>query len=273
MSALLAAVLAGAAAAVLVGLPSPARLRFRQVTAARNPRRPASPSALAVAAGVGIAVLWVVLWVGPVAALVLVLAGLLAVRWDGRRRSRCCAAEERAGMLEACAVLAGELAAGRAPAAALAAAAELARGPAARALRSAAVAAELGGDVAAALTAEAAGSAVAPVLRSLGACWTVCSASGSGLAAAVQRLEEGLRAQVAQRRAVDAELAGPRATAGLLAVLPAVGLALGAGLGADPLHVLLHTPLGAVCLVLGLGLDGLGVLWTGRLVARAAGAG
>jgi Flp pilus assembly protein TadB len=35
--------------------------------------------------------------------------------------------------------------------------------------------------------------------------------------------------------------------------------------------VLLETPLGLVCLVLGLGLDGLGVLWTSRLVARAGG--
>jgi tight adherence protein B len=114
-------------------------------------------------------------------------------------------------------------------------------------------------------------SGVAPLLRSLSACWTVCATSGSGLAAAVERLAEGLRAEQAQRRAVDAELAGPRATAGLLAVLPGAGLLMAAGLGADPLHVLLETPLGLVCLVLGLGLDGLGVLWTSRLVARAAG--
>jgi tight adherence protein B len=99
----------------------------------------------------------------------------------------------------------------------------------------------------------------------------VCSTSGSGLAAAVERLEEGLRAEQAQRRAVDAELAGPRATAGLLAVLPAAGLLLAAGLGADPLHVLLTTPLGTVCLVLGLGSRRRGVLWTSRLVSRAGG--
>jgi tight adherence protein B len=54
-------------------------------------------------------------------------------------------------------------------------------------------------------------------------------------------------------------------------VLPVAGLLMAAGLGADPLRVLLSTPLGLVCLVLGLGLDGLGVLWTGRLVRRAGG--
>jgi len=113
---------------------------------------------------------------------------------------------------------------------------------------------------------------VPEVLRALAACWTVCAGSGSGLAAAVERLEQGLRTEQAQRRAVQAELAGPRATAGMLAVLPAVGLVLAAGLGADPIHVLLHTPLGLTCLVLGLALDVVGLAWTGRFVARAGGA-
>lgn len=111
------------------------------------------------------------------------------------------------------------------------------------------------------------------VLRALAACWTVCARSGAGLAAAVDRLEEGLRAEQAQRRALDAELAGPRATAALLAVLPLVGLLLAAALGADPLRVLLHTPLGLLCLVTGLALDAAGVLWTRRLAARAAAGG
>jgi hypothetical protein len=54
-------------------------------------------------------------------------------------------------------------------------------------------------------------------------------------------------------------------------VLPVVGLLLAGALGADPLFVLLHTPLGLVCLGTGIGLDALGVLWTNRLVRRAAG--
>lgn len=270
MTVLLAAGLAGAAVAVLVGLPAPAQLRVRQVAAprdrSRDPLRRSTVLPLGLLAG-GAAAL---LLAGPVAALVVAAGGALAVRQVRRRRAQRAAERERAGALEACGVLAGELAAGRPPAAALALAADVATGGAGRALTAAAGTAGLGGDVAAVLAAEAEGSAVAPQLRALGACWTVCAASGSGLAAAVQRLEAGLRAQAAQRRAVEAELAGPRATAALLAVLPAVGLLMGAGLGADPLRVLLHTPLGIACLLLGLALDGLGVLWTGRLVARAS---
>ena len=44
-------------------------------------------------------------------------------------------------------------------------------------------------------------------------------------------------------------LAGSRATAWLLAGLPAGGIALGYAIGADPLAVLLHTPVGAACAV------------------------
>jgi tight adherence protein B len=97
----------------------------------------------------------------------------------------------------------------------------------------------------------------------------VCSSAGSGLAAGIDRLQEGLRAAESQRRAVDAELAGPRATAGLLAVLPVAGLGLAAALGAHPVQVLLHTRFGLYCLLLGLGLDAAGVMWTRRLVASA----
>ena len=213
-----------------------------------------------------------VLGAGPVPALLgAVVAGGL-VRWRGRRSAAAARADERARAVEACTALAAELRAGRSPAQALGIAAGLAAGPSRQALAAAAASAELGGEVAASLR-NVRDSAVPEVLRSLAACWTVCSESGGGLAAAVERLELGLRATDEQRRAVQAELAGPRATAGMLAVLPLAGLVLAAGLGADPLHVLLHTPVGLLCLVLGVGLDGLGLFWTGRLVARAGGTG
>ena len=81
---------------------------------------------------------------------------------------------------------------------------------------------------------------------------------------------DGGRARETQRRQVAAALAGPRASAALLALLPLAGVALAAGLGARPLHVLLHTPLGVGCLLLGAALDLLGLWWTTRIVARAA---
>jgi tight adherence protein B len=284
---LLAAGCAAASVAVLVALPSPGRLRFAELT---PPARPSPVPDRSVARDVGPAraggrrkraalVLLVVLLVGllaagaPAAPVLLAVAGLLVLaRGHRARRDGAARAAQRAGAVEACGALAAELRAGRAPAAALTAAAGAAVGPLGAALRAAAATAGLGGDVAGALRAPPTGpSDTAHLLRALAACWSVCATSGAGLAAAVERLEEGLRAEQAQRRAVEAELAGPRATAALLAALPLVGLLLAAGLGADPAHVLLRTPVGLVCLVAGLALEVLGLWWTGRLVQRAGG--
>ena len=103
----------------------------------------------------------------------------------------------------------------------------------------------------------------------IAACWQVASSSGAGLAAGLDRVAEGLRAERALQESVRAELAGPRSTAGLLAALPLFGLLLGAGLGADPLRMLLHTPSGLVCLGLGALLEWAGLIWTAR-IARGA---
>lgn len=265
MSLLVAAGLAGASAAVLVAVPRAGQLRLAGLSHAAPPTRlPRMIGPLGLAAAGGAVLL------GPVPALLAAAGG--AAAWAGavRRRRLRAAAAEQAAAVEACAALAAELRAGRFPAEALAAAADLACGPLEATLRGAAATAGLGGDAAAVLRAPVGATAVPEVARALAACWSVCAGSGNGLAAAVSRLEEGLRADAAQRRAIEAELAGPRATAALLALLPLVGLVLAAGLGADPLHVLLHTPAGLVCLLLGLALDALGLLWTARLVDRAA---
>lgn len=274
---LLPAVLAGAAVAVWLAVPRPGALRVTAVTGGHARRTttagPVVHRAPLLGAAGGVVAL---LTAGPVAAVVATAGGLAAGRVLASRRATRERSSERSRAIEACATLAGELRAGRAAAEALTAAQSVAVGPSHVALAAAAAAAAAGGDVAAALLAHADGrraSAVPELLRALAACWAVCAAAGTGLAAAVERLEEGLRAAEAQRRAVDAELAGPRATAVLLALLPVVGLALAAGLGADPLHVLLHTPAGVVCLLVGVALDALGLLWTARLVARAGGAG
>jgi tight adherence protein B len=204
---------------------------------------------------------------GAVAAVLALIGAGVVQRSRVRRRQAALARQERAGALDALALLAADLRAGRTPADALAAAAEIACGDSAAALAAAAGAVRLGGDVGSALDAER--SAVAPTLRALAACWQVCSDAGSGLAAAVERLEEAMRAAEAQRRSIAAELAGPRATAQLLAALPLVGIGLAAALGARPLEVLLGTPVGLTCLAVGLALDALGVVWTRRLAERA----
>lgn len=212
----------------------------------------------------------VALVVGGPALGVVAAVALVVVRRTHRSQALAREAEnERAGAVEALSALAAELRAGRPAAAALAAAADVATGPFGRALRAASAGGDLGADPSAYLLREADRSAVPHVLRGLAACWSVCSDSGGALAPAVERLEEAVRAERAQQQAVAAELAGPRATAVLLAGLPLAGLLLAAALGADPLHVLLHTPLGGGCLLGGGALDLLGLWWTGRIVAAA----
>ena len=290
MSAWVPVALAVAAAVVLVAVPAPgaARLASLQVREAEEGRRavrsrpvtglrrgacppgpvaglrwgavPAWPVAVALAC-------FVVL--GPAAALLGFLGCVAVQRAVRAQRERAAVARERARALEALTVVAGDLRAGRPPMQALSAAAEVAVGGTAVVLATAAAVARVGGDVPAALRGGT--PAVPSALRALAACWSVCTVAGSGLATGVERLVEGLRAEEAQRLAVEAELAGPRATAVLLAGLPVAGVGLAAALGADPLRVLLHTPVGVACLLGGLALDVAGLLWTRRLVAGATG--
>lgn len=101
----------------------------------------------------------------------------------------------------------------------------------------------------------------------LAVAWRVAEATGCPLAEPVARLHASLRAEETVRREVDAQLAGPRATARLLALLPVVGVMLGTGLGADPAGFLLGTPAGRACLIIGVSLSLLGLRWTRRITA------
>jgi tight adherence protein B len=184
-------------------------------------------------------------------------------RWNdptGRRD----AARRRAAVIELCSALGAELRSGATAREALIADSR----DVAAVDHLAAVAAAPHGDVAEVLrvTAERQGGAG---LRRLAACWQVSERSGSGLAPSVSRLAAALRDEEQVRREVAAQLAGPRATAVLLALLPVFGLAMGNALGANPLAVLVGTPLGQGCLMLGLLLEVSGLLWTARITRRA----
>ena len=93
--------------------------------------------------------------------------------------------------------------------------------------------------------------------------------TGAPLAPVLEQVARGLRDQLAGDRAVAVALAGSRSTARLLAALPLIGLAMGAGLGVSPVGFLLDTPVGRVCLVLGLGLEVAGLAWTDALASAA----
>ena len=189
------------------------------------------------------------------------VVGCLRVRSTIASRTQ--VARRRTRLVETCDQLAAELSAGQSPPRALQHAAD-----AWPELSPVAAAAQLGGDVPAAwrMVAELPG---ADSLRAVAAAWQVAERSGASLAIVLERMSDGLRADDAVRREVDAALGPPRATARMLAALPAFGLLLGVGMGGDPVGFLLSTPLGAACLAVGVAFAITGVWWVDRLARDA----
>lgn len=194
-------------------------------------------------------------------ALVALAAGSAAavitlVRADRRSRG---VARVRSRVVETSEALVGELRAGQPPARALVRCVEVwpAFGPVASA-------ASLGADVPTALrrVAEQPG---AEGMADLAAAWQVAERSGAGLAPALDRVAGTARARQNTRHLVSAELSSARATALLVAVLPFGSLALTAGVGGDPWHFLLDTPVGLVCLACGAVLVFAGLAWIDRI--------
>jgi tight adherence protein B len=105
------------------------------------------------------------------------------------------------------------------------------------------------------------------VQRLTGAVWRLAERTGAPAADLVERIEADARAADRAHATAAAQAAGARATALLLAALPAGGIALGYAIGADPLAVLLHTPLGAACALGALVLQVAGLAWSDRLAA------
>ncbi|UOE22169.1 type II secretion system F family protein [Thermobifida halotolerans] len=224
--------------AAVWALPSAAELRLRSLTAPLDPR-PTVHS----------------LWTA--------LRRRLARR-PGRMRGR-----RLHGCVDVCRTMVAELRCGSTPAAALATAVRDTDPLLAAELADVAALTEAGHDPAPALR-SAARLPGASGLAGLAVCWRVAASSGAGLAAVVERLAEGLTQEEALLRELDAQLAGPRATAALLAGLPVLGLLMAGALGGAPLSFLLTTPLGVGCLAAGTALDALGLWWIRRMVDRVA---
>lgn len=108
-------------------------------------------------------------------------------------------------------------------------------------------------------------AAACTLSRRVSAALRVADETGAPLAELLDRLEADGRTLARARAAATAQASGAQATAWLLAALPAAGIALGTGVGADPVHVLLRTPLGAACAGGAMTFQVLGLAWTDRL--------
>jgi tight adherence protein B len=136
----------------------------------------------------------------------------------------------------------------------------------------AASSASAAGDVPSALRRAAEGCRLpseAAAARCLAAAWQVAERSGAPMARVLERLADGLRTDADARGARAAAMAGPRATARVLTLLPLAGLLIGQLIGASPVSVLVGTPWGRVCAMAGAVLGGLSAWWTRRLVRAA----
>lgn len=157
-----------------------------------------------------------------------------------------------------------ELRAGAHPAQAAEGAAEDTPAPAREVLRAAASAARLGGDVERTLR-ELRQPLLGKAVDQLAKAWHVSAKHGVALADVLDATRLDLDQRAAFARQVHARMAGPRASAMVLAVLPLIGVLLGELSGAGPVHVLTGTAVGQVLLVLGAVFAAAGVWWTQRI--------
>lgn len=110
-------------------------------------------------------------------------------------------------------------------------------------------------------------------MASVAAAWIVADHAGAALAPALRGAAAALRDRAETARDVRTSLAGPRATARLMAWLPLVGVVMAYVIGVDVVGVLLGAPLGWGVAGAGVFLMGAGRAWTGRLVREASRAG
>jgi tight adherence protein B len=202
---------------------------------------------------------------GPGGAAAAVLATVTAWRrWRARGElHRSLAAID--GLAEAIHSLVAGLRAGAHPADAAEAAATDARPEAAASMRAIAAAARLDGDVRLALGA-AGSQTLASALNRVSRAWALAQRHGLPLADILDAAGRDLEQRVRFARQVLARMAGPRTSATVLALLPALGVVLGEAVGARPLHML--TGSGQLLLAIGVALLCAGVAWCGRLTGQ-----
>lgn len=143
----------------------------------------------------------------------------------------------------------------------------VARASSDRVLHEVAAAIDRGGDIGDALECASRGTG-GPAWKSLAVAWRVAIISGAPLALALRGFADGLRDREAARRDIEVALAGPRATARIVIVLPAVAILLGVLMGVD-LAATLASPVGAGAIAGGVALIVIARRWMRRLLRAA----
>ena len=244
-------------AIAVLAAPPPPRWRLGLATPRIGTRVPALVAAVLAVAALPPAVL--------VASAV--LGATLVARRRRRRRDeqRSRAGQTLAGALK---TLVGELRVGAHPVRAFAIAAGESDGTVGAALRAVAARAGLGADVGAGLRAVS-GSTLVPVQWDrLAVCWQLAADHGLAMAALIRAAQRDIVERQRFTARVAAGLAGARATAGILAGLPVLGILLGELIGAHPIRFLLGGAAGGWLLVTGTVLVCAGLAWADRITDR-----
>jgi tight adherence protein B len=240
------------AAALLTWPANPARRRLRALTppATTQKRRTPIPLTALIPAAIAVAA-WPPL--GPAGALSAALLAAVIRSTILRRQATRTHFTSQDALTESLRSLVAELRTGTNPVTAAESAAEEAPAAVAALLRSAASTTRMGGIPA--VPPDATGAQIVHA-------WHLATHHGLPLADILNSTRHDLEHRTRAARQADARMAGPRASATVLATLPAVALLLGHTTGTDPLSVLADTPLGQLLLLTGTSLAALGLHWS-----------
>lgn len=292
MSGVTSAVLFAGSLAALLWPPTHAEFRVRGLVSARRPGALgwSPPRLLILVIPLGLCMIggWAVASVGGI-------VGLLVVRSVRRRRAERSDDARTANLLTALSVMIAELEVGAPPSRACAVAAaevrrrrhgdttitdaaitdtdltgtqlaatDLADSGIAQGLATMAARAELGGDVRAQ---DAADVSVLSWQR-IAVAWQTSDRFGLPMVDLLRSLRSDVLSRRQFRDRTRAGLAGPRATATVLAGLPVLGIVLGQAIGAHPITVLMSPGLGGVLFVVGTALAAAGLVWSQRITDK-----
>ncbi|GGK60672.1 hypothetical protein GCM10011591_36180 [Nocardia camponoti] len=253
-----------AAVAALLLPVSVARRRFIKIFRPSGQSAAVGVRPLAVGGGLAVLVTALVLGIGTGIAAVVLGATVLVRHRRGRadrERKRACGQ-----LMTGLDVVVGELRVGAHPSAAAEVAAREADGDAAHALAVSAARSRLGGSGADGI--ELPDSVVSEELSRIAAAWRVAERHGLALAELLSAARIDLLGRIRFRDRTEAALAGPRASATVLAILPLIGIGLGQLMGAAPLAVLFASGAGQLLLPIGATLACCGLLWTDVITRR-----